>query len=368
MCTFFHDLFSDGSIDSFRCHRIGQQARVRCLYTIAKGTLDEVLWILLKRKFRALGEFVEGKEMMDIVVHNTYNNEFDAVDSRKCNLDGKDDEEDDDDEVEALAKDGSLQNDIEELALEDLAEGAPSDDDCSGDEVPSAMKLKKKNTIAASAENVICLSDDDDDDGEVTVPRKPDPPKMPNIQEVTQLFRDRQIFEFPPTTKFPEIKHYYMFWTGNKYGLHFMPFCGRVVVSTQNDGAGLPGFGNILVAINDWILPLGFNFPHAVHQLKQAISTPPVRLVFAHDDSFKQLGQLWYAMEKEKKRHLKQSKRSQEAHIRPSVATSRPNMAANMAAAQSTTPSSELPKAASAQNKEASEPEEDADVIEILDD
>ncbi|EED91959.1 THAPSDRAFT_262487, partial [Thalassiosira pseudonana CCMP1335] len=39
-----------------RCHRIGQQARVRCLYFVAKSTLDEVLWKLIEKKFRDLGE------------------------------------------------------------------------------------------------------------------------------------------------------------------------------------------------------------------------------------------------------------------------------------------------------------------------
>ena len=51
-----------------RCHRIGQQARVRCLYFIGKGTLDEVLWKLIEKKFRDLGEFVEGKENMGIAL------------------------------------------------------------------------------------------------------------------------------------------------------------------------------------------------------------------------------------------------------------------------------------------------------------
>lgn len=44
-----------------RCHRIGQQARVNCLYFAAKGTLDDVLWQLIEKKFQDLGEFVEGK-------------------------------------------------------------------------------------------------------------------------------------------------------------------------------------------------------------------------------------------------------------------------------------------------------------------
>ena len=44
-----------------RVHRIGQQSEVKCLYLIARGTLDEILWKLVEKKFRALGEFVEGK-------------------------------------------------------------------------------------------------------------------------------------------------------------------------------------------------------------------------------------------------------------------------------------------------------------------
>ena len=39
-----------------RVHRIGQQAACRCLYFVAKGTLDEVLWKLIEKKFRDLGE------------------------------------------------------------------------------------------------------------------------------------------------------------------------------------------------------------------------------------------------------------------------------------------------------------------------
>jgi SWI/SNF-related matrix-associated actin-dependent regulator 1 of chromatin subfamily A len=51
-----------------RCHRIGQQARVRCLYFIGKGTLDEVLWKLIEKKFCNLGEFVDGKENLGIAL------------------------------------------------------------------------------------------------------------------------------------------------------------------------------------------------------------------------------------------------------------------------------------------------------------
>jgi SNF2 family DNA or RNA helicase len=52
-----------------RCHRIGQLATCRCLYIVAKGTLDELLWKHIENKFRDLGEFVEGKEKLKLLVH-----------------------------------------------------------------------------------------------------------------------------------------------------------------------------------------------------------------------------------------------------------------------------------------------------------
>ena len=56
------------SLPIFHSHRIGQQGRVRCLYFIGRGTLDDVLWKLIGKKYRDLGAFVEGKENMDIAL------------------------------------------------------------------------------------------------------------------------------------------------------------------------------------------------------------------------------------------------------------------------------------------------------------
>ena len=48
-----------------RAHRIGQTEDVKVKYLLLRGGLDDVLWELARRKFRALGEFVEGKEVRD---------------------------------------------------------------------------------------------------------------------------------------------------------------------------------------------------------------------------------------------------------------------------------------------------------------
>lgn len=49
-----------------RCHRIGQQSVVKIKYFIAKNSLDDVMWELTRKKFKMLGEIIEGKKNMRI--------------------------------------------------------------------------------------------------------------------------------------------------------------------------------------------------------------------------------------------------------------------------------------------------------------
>lgn len=49
-----------------RCHRIGQTSEVEVEYLLARGTLDDALWPLIRRKMRVLGELVEGAEGLDL--------------------------------------------------------------------------------------------------------------------------------------------------------------------------------------------------------------------------------------------------------------------------------------------------------------
>ena len=66
--------------------------------------------------------------MMDIVVHNSYKNEFDAVD-RKSENDVSDDESDIEEiENKNLANQDRIQNDLEELAMEQLNASNGDDD------------------------------------------------------------------------------------------------------------------------------------------------------------------------------------------------------------------------------------------------
>jgi len=48
-----------------RAHRIGQTSTVKVTYFLAKGTVDELLWPLVRQKMKLLGEIVEGSKDLD---------------------------------------------------------------------------------------------------------------------------------------------------------------------------------------------------------------------------------------------------------------------------------------------------------------
>jgi SWI/SNF-related matrix-associated actin-dependent regulator 1 of chromatin subfamily A len=51
-----------------RAHRIGQTCTVNIYYFLADGTVDELIWPMIKEKFKILGEIVEGKENDDLLL------------------------------------------------------------------------------------------------------------------------------------------------------------------------------------------------------------------------------------------------------------------------------------------------------------
>ncbi|GFH58462.1 hypothetical protein CTEN210_14938 [Chaetoceros tenuissimus] len=352
-----------------RCHRIGQQARVRCLYTIAKGTLDEVLWILLKRKFRALGEFVEGQEMMDIVVHTTYQNEVDAV-LRKSENDLDSDTEDVEEkkDANALANEDTIQHDIEELATEDMKLAAGNEDDDPDDEPQNFERKKPK----AKEEDIICLSDDEDET-EVQVettattakaakPKPVDPTENTTSETLFHRYNDSKWTIPPPSSvhssfQLSKPQHFYMFFKGPSYRLSFFPVAGRIMVSENkatlpdSNGIQYPAFGDILVAINDTLVDK-FHYTKVVHMLKSVIhSNSYVRLFFVRDVYLSNAFQKWRELDL-----------LPQLHSRPKVKDRSPE------------PTSALPEDQTAGNTNNSSVEvksgesgEEDDVIEILD-
>ena len=69
--VFFAELYwTPGSLIQAedRCHRIGQVNAVRIFYFLAKASIDDVIWPLVKKKMRVLGEVVEGVKDGDLEV------------------------------------------------------------------------------------------------------------------------------------------------------------------------------------------------------------------------------------------------------------------------------------------------------------
>lgn len=80
--VYFAELFwTPGSIFQAedRAHRIGQIAEVKISYFLADGTIDDLLWPMIKQKLRVLGEVVEGTSNGGIAI-NADDNTNDDVD------------------------------------------------------------------------------------------------------------------------------------------------------------------------------------------------------------------------------------------------------------------------------------------------
>jgi len=174
-----------------RCHRIGQQAPVYCLYIIAMGTLDELLWKLIEKKFTEIGEFVEGQENLKIVVHRTYDDnemksifyerENEANNVKISDNESRAGEKEREDELttmenlteskecmEYLADTQIIQNEINNLAMEEekslmkLHDDDIEDiDDCES-RTKSVLPLSQEVTKCAE-HVVVCLSDDEEE-------------------------------------------------------------------------------------------------------------------------------------------------------------------------------------------------------------
>eukprot|EP00536_Pseudo-nitzschia_multiseries_P004451 jgi/Psemu1/188151/e_gw1.74.89.1 len=119
-----------------RCHRIGQNATVKCLYFVATGTLDVLLWDLLEKKFQDLGEFVEGKEKMKIVVQKTFKStkELESIFMRSDDYEIEDETKSVENEnpVEGddlITLENDLQDDICQLAQDEMIMMSQGDDE-----------------------------------------------------------------------------------------------------------------------------------------------------------------------------------------------------------------------------------------------
>lgn len=246
------------SLNVSHSHRIGQQAKVRCLYFIGRGTLDEVLWKLVEKKFRDLGEFVEGKENMGIALEREL--EDDEEDQIL-----KHDEEDSDGENGGKRKRKAqdvfgdlidaddLEKEIEEIGQEEMKKGKNAEESEEMDTAIEAVECKATST------RVIELLDDDAEDDDENKPRT-------TISDIRELYRSSGVLarlKIDPDVQFDKMRIYSLQYPGPAYGLIMVACNGRVVVkshhssaaSVTGNGEKIPKIGSIIMGVNGRLLP-----------------------------------------------------------------------------------------------------------------
>lgn len=305
-----------------RCHRIGQQARVKCLYFVAKGTLDELLWKLLEKKFQDLGEFVEGKEKMKMVVNNTYHSTHELL--KTVTLEAGGDDSDASSEcslsnVEELGSD--LEHEIEELGLSEqmlLTLGADADNEGSDPDTQTepdakpAAKVNKKDTIGTTEDDAICLSDDEDEEVASDAPAGTQAESAAagdSADASQQAVTKKPAAVSVAQMSFPQLRLYKLLFSGDSYGLVFSLFENRMVVSGRSEARERmygsetkPHLGDVLVSVAGHTVPMVTEMTQVTNFLKHKKAEGPTELTFAEDCEITRRAIEHMARENERKR------------------------------------------------------------------
>lgn len=240
-------------------HRIGQQARVRCLYFIGRGTLDEVLWKLIEKKFRDLGEFVEGKENMDIALERELEHcEHEEILKSEDNADDGTSKKRKSQDVfgDLLDTDDlELKHEIDELCHEEedmlnIKNENDEDEPDADENITVAPGENVAPAAKAAPSEVVELSDDE----EVNV-------KPLTIAHIQNRYRESRILahlRILPHAQFNNVRLHRVIYPGPQYGLIMVSCNGRVIVKQhQTDNSLLfpAKVGSIIVGVNGYLLP-----------------------------------------------------------------------------------------------------------------
>jgi SNF2-related domain/Helicase conserved C-terminal domain len=287
-----------------RCHRIGQNSRVHCLYFVASGTLDDLLWRLLEKKFRDLGEFVEGMEKQKIVVHKTYHgtNELDAMfglsppeDEEDVELNFDAESHEDEGGKDILKLENDLQEDIEILGREELTMIKVDGDDDEDVVEESALDRAKSEFLPGSTEHeAILLSDDEDDSKKEGNALQEDSKLKQAVGEAdpSATVGAKNIDKVNvPVPKAPEgfdirrplarCSAYSVMFEGESYGMKLFTFHGRVVVGKNlNQHYDRPSQYALVVGVNGQALPMLNDLGQIMRYMKASLERGPVELLF----------------------------------------------------------------------------------------
>jgi len=291
------------------------------MYFVASGTLDDVLWKLIEKKFKELGEFVEGKEKLKMVVHKIFKNaeELNAVFDK---YDESDDDGDDDDfqpdQVgsgdEMLPLDNDLQNVIEDFGKEEQAMLFSADNDDDEQEAEPIVNgvtsaVETVNGPGRTEDDAIALSDSSDEEGEDS-----------KTKIILAVDPENVGLAFNWKGALPQAKMYKMWQRDQSLGVEIATYKKRLVVSRKlparmqalgNDC--YPQVGDVFVGIGGVVLPPVHNLDKHLAYIKQFLQQAahaPVLLWFADDESFKAHYRIFNSTFVNSKREGKQAEKS----------------------------------------------------------
>jgi hypothetical protein len=271
-----------------RCHRIGQKAKVRCLYFIARGTLDEIMWKLIEKKFRELGEFVEGRENMDIALERELEEDNDAeiIKVGSCSDVKKRKANDDISDLIDLVYDG-IKEEIDEIVHEEedalVVEIEVEDDDLNSEDngwkkcqVPNQEVPIQQPSAQSSKQSAICVSVQDEKEDKILTIKD-----LRNLHSSSEILRS---VNFGHSICFNNVVLYQMQFRGERYGFNVMHFKGRVIIKDPFDTGTKSGA--IIVAVGRRVLHQE-PFDHIRLMMKNELSNnSPATLIFAEDLEF----------------------------------------------------------------------------------
>jgi hypothetical protein len=278
---------------------------VKCLYFVSVGTLDELLWKLLEKKFQDLGEFVEGQEKLNIVVHHCYHgtkellsifNVDEAVDNDEEEKWDADDSDAEGEELLALEHD--LERDIDLLGKEELTMILPEDDDeMNADGKPDQVVSQVDNSeppLGRSEDEAILLSDDEDEavkagpttqNHSASVAKPSGDIKSAPSGAIASAPSNESAGSFDVSGPLLNCRAYNLLFDGPSFGMQLLVFHQRLIVGSKvNHQHTKPNVGDILVAMNGQMFPFVTNLGEVIPYLKAAISRASVELTFVECD------------------------------------------------------------------------------------
>jgi hypothetical protein len=306
--VFFSELFWTPAImvqAEDRCHRIGQQSRVRCIYLVARGTLDDVLYRLLEKKLQDIGEFVEGKQHLKLVVHKAYTTAQDFYSicdspTLEASSDDEDDNIGDEDLDNDTPFDSDLQETINHLGEEEekmlhAMEGEDEGDGFSGKGPEGTQKsfpaLRCNDGTGGNSEHSAIDLVDDEESGNNILKGNPSPLSNAQMKPFSSNSAPPLSFDFQ--SSMADCKYYRIIAQGPLLGVVLRLLRHRLVVESirperqQRLGhESKPSVGDILTAVNGNLVPLVQEERSVIGFIRTALKQGAIELVFAEHEGF----------------------------------------------------------------------------------